>query len=192
VSEQAAAGAPREVATDATYVPAIPGLTQHGTTTDHTVYAPGDTVRLLTWWSYAGSTPLPPGSYTVFVRMDAREPRGWLYADAWQKPYRKVVERLNGKRWRIRASHRPLNGVVSPDQWQSGEVIEDRSIVPLPLNMAPGVYQVRIRMLRTPHYPNTTLQDYLSDEDAMSGRIVARVVIEEAAAGAGASHGGPQ
>lgn len=191
VSERAGTGAPEGLAADTTYIPAIPGLTQHGTTTDRTVYAPGDTVRLLTWWSYAGSTPLAPGSYTVFVRMDAREPSGWLYADAWQKPYRKVVERLTGKRWRIRASHRPLNGVLSPDQWQWGEIIEDRSILPLPPNMAPGVYQVRVRMLRLPHYPNTTLRDYLSDDDSMSGRIVARVVIEEAAA-AGASDGGPR
>jgi hypothetical protein len=168
-----AAGSAREAHED----PLIPRLAQLGTVTDRPVYAPGDTIRLVTWWSWAGGAPLPPGSYTVFVRLDGAEPRGVLYADAWQKPYRKVLEKLSGKKWRIRASHRPLNGVLSPDQWQPQEIVEDHSILVLPPDMAPGPYEVHVRMLRTPHYPNTHLRDYLSDDDAMNGPLVGRVVI---------------
>jgi hypothetical protein len=41
---------------------------------------------------------------------------------------------------------------------------------------------VHVRMLRTPHYPNTHLRDYLSDDDAMNGPVVGRIVIAPAGA----------
>ena len=160
--------------------PAIGGLHQHGTVTDRAAYAPGDTVRVVTWWSYDRSDPLPPGSYAVFVRLDGREPRGFLYADAWQKPYRKVVERLTGKKWRVRSSHRPLEGVFSPDLWRRFEVVEDRSTLILPPGTAPGDYELRVCMVRMPHYPNTRLADYLSDSDLFSGPVVGHVRVTEA------------
>jgi hypothetical protein len=158
----------------------IPGLRHHRTTTDRADYAPGDTVFIATWWSHDDSVALRPGSYAVFVRLDGQEPRGAFYSDLWEKPYRKLVERVTGKRWRVRTSHRPLNGIYGPDQWPPFTTVVDRSRLELPLNIAPGEYELRVRMVRMPHYPNTRLADYLSDDDLFSGPIVGRVSVREA------------
>jgi hypothetical protein len=154
-------------------------IVHHRTVSDRTAYAPGDTMRLTTWWSRTGSEAAAPGSYTVFVRLDGAEPRGLLYADAWQKPYRKLVERLSGRRWRARTSYRPLQGVFGPDQWRRFEVVEDASTFVLPRDLSPGDYELRVRMVRLPHYPNTRLRDYLRDDDFFSGPIVGQVRIRE-------------
>ena len=68
--------------------------------------------------------------------------------------------------------------MFAPDLWTPGLVVEDSSALALPANLAPGGYVVRVRMIREPHYPNTSLRDYLHDDDAFSGPVVGRVTIE--------------
>lgn len=153
----------------------------HGATTDRATYVLGDTLHLTSFWSAASGRKLRPGSYTVYVRLDGDEPRGFGYAEAWQKPYRKLVERLSGRKWRLRGSHRVLEGVWSPDQWRNSEIVADSMQILLPADLAPGAYEVRVKMLRLPHYPNTRLRDYLSDDDQLNGARVGTVRI----AGAG-------
>ena len=150
----------------------------HGAATDRAAYAPGDTVRVVSRWS-AGSEPIPAGSWTIFVRLDAHGYEGPLYSPAWQKPYRKAMERLRGRKWRVRESHRVLNGVWSPDQWRPGEVVVDSTMIVLPADVAPGRWGLTVRMTRLPHYPNTNLKDYLSDDDLFGGPVVATVDIAE-------------
>jgi hypothetical protein len=145
--------------------------------TDRSRYAPGDTVRVTTWWSTHAAKPLPPGSYTVFVRLDGPAPRGPLYHDLWQKPYRKLAERVTGRRWRVRESHRVTHGIFGPDLWRPSEVVADSTLVVLPPDVAPGPWVVRIRMLRLPHYPNSTPRDYLSDDDSFNGTAVDTVLV---------------
>ena len=70
-----------------------------------------------------------------------------------------------------------IDGVYAPDQWRPGEIIEDRYDVALPENLAPGAYDVRVKLVRTPHYPNTRLRDYLHDDDEFSGPIVGRLTV---------------
>ena len=82
--------------------------------------------------------------------------------------------------FRSRESHRILGGTRSPDQWLPFETVADSTAIPLPRDLAPGDYHVTVRMLRTPHYPNTRLVDYFSDADAMHGPAVARVTVEPA------------
>jgi hypothetical protein len=43
--------------------------------------------------------------------------------------------------------------------------------------MAPGAYDVGVALVRTPHYPNTSLADYLHDKDMFSGVVVGQVTI---------------
>ena len=150
---------------------------QHGTRIAPSA-APGDTLPVTTWWSLAADSTVMPGSYVVFLRLDARAmPHGPLWSPAWDKVYRKGLERWTGRRWRFRTTHHPLDGVFAPDLWRPGEIVEDRYDVALPPNLAPGDYDVRVRMVRVPHYPNTRLADYLHDDDGFSGPVVGRLTV---------------
>ncbi len=163
----------------ATVTPLADGLfLQYGTTSDRPAYAPGDTIQFVTHWALTPGQVARPGSYTVYVRLDGAEPRGPLYSDWWQKPYRKALERTTGRKWRARETHRPLNGVFAPDRWREGEIVADSSTFGVPRELAPGEYEVRVRMVRMPHYPNTRLRDYLSDDDLFNGPVVGHVTIE--------------
>jgi hypothetical protein len=136
--------------------------------------APGDTLELFTAWSLADSVRATPGSYAVYVRLDARAmPRGPLYSEAWDKPYRKVLEKVSGQRWRLRSAHRLLDGMCGPDEWRFGDLAIDRTWFVIPGNLALGTYDVGVALVRTPHYPNTRIADYLHDKDLFSGRVVA-------------------
>jgi hypothetical protein len=144
--------------------------------------APDDTLVLTTRWSLAGAPP-PAGSYAVYVRLDARDrPRAPLLAGAWDKPYRKFMERWTGWRWRLRTAHRPLEGAFGPDEWRPGEVVVDTTRIVVPANLAPGTYDVGVTLVRTPHYPNTRVADYLHDRDLFSGPVVGAVTIAPRAA----------
>lgn len=156
----------------------IGAFLQLGTRISHARAAPLDTLELTTYWSLAGADAPPAGNYTVYARLDARTlPRGPLYSRHWDKLYRKGLEAMTGKRWRIRASHHPLEGIYGPDQWRPGEVIEDRYQMVIPANLAPGTYDLGVSLVRTPHYPNTRLADYLHDADMFSGPVVGQVTV---------------
>jgi len=172
-------GAEEAARTIATVVPIEDGIfLQYGTTSARPTYAPGDTIGFVTRWALAPGRTARPGSWTVYVRLDGKEPRGPLYSDRWQKPYRKALERLTGHRWRARETHRPLNGVFGPDRWRAGEIVADSSTFAVPRELMPGDYEVRVCMVRTPHYANTRLRDYLSDDDQFNGPLVGHVRIE--------------
>src|SRR5689334_25268960 len=51
-------------------------------------------------------------------------------------------------RWRVRTTHRPLNGVYGPDEWGYDEIVRDEYDVALPRQAAPGAYDVRVRIDR--------------------------------------------
>ena len=44
-------------------------------------------------------------------------------------------------------------------------------------NVADGDYQVRIRMITHPHYPNVRLGDYLTEEDYLAGLEVGSLAV---------------
>lgn len=141
-------------------------------------FAPLDTLEVVTAWGLADSVAMPPGSYAIYVRLDAHAmPRGPLYADAWDKPYRKMLEKLSGRRWRVRSAQRLLDGAYGPDEWRHGDRVVDRTLIVIPPNLAPGDYDVGVAVVRTPHYPNTRLSDYLHDLDEFSGPVVGQVTI---------------
>lgn len=143
--------------------------------------APGDTlVAVCTWHA---PRPLRAGSYRVAIRFDrARPPE--LRAPAWlAKPARKLYEFRVHQRYRFRADHLPVDGAYGPDLWRADEWVADSAAVVVPGDVAPGDYQVQVRMLREPHYPNYRLRDFFLDDDYYSGPAVARLRVERRAKG---------
>src|SRR5262249_6228457 len=118
--------------------------------------AAGDTARFVSRWGLAQPGALPPGHYTVFVRLATPYPTGPGYVPAFDKVYRKLLESRTHVRYRVRTTHRPLNGVFGPDQWAFDEIVRDEYEVEIPRDAVPGTYDVHVRMVRTPHYANTT------------------------------------
>ncbi len=150
---------------------------EFGTQVPTTACAAGDTVRFVTLWGLARPGGVPAGHYEVYVRLETPYPTGPGYVRAFDKVYRKALEAITHRKWRVRTTHRPLNGVYGPDQWRYDDVVRDEYEVALPREAVPGAYEVRLRMLRVPHYVNTTLTDYVSDRDAFEGTLVARITI---------------
>jgi len=95
--------------------------------------------------------------------------------EAVSKVWRKLVERVRHERYRFRADHLPTNGDYGVDRWAADEVVRDPFRVVVPGDVAPGTYAVRVCMVRQPHYPNLELRDLLSDDDLLSGVVVAQL-----------------
>jgi hypothetical protein len=148
----------------------------HGVRLARDVLAHGDTLEAVALWR--ATETLSPGSYSVAVRLDRPLPEGFRPPAFLGKPWRKLVEKLRGERYRIRSNHLPAGGAYGVDRWRPDEVVQDPFQVPIPRDAAPGDYVLRIRMFRQPHYPNYRLSDWFFDEDLFSGVAVARVRIE--------------
>jgi hypothetical protein len=132
---------------------------------------PGDTVSAEAWWRGSSAPRLPPGSYIVAVRLDRDAPLARVPAFV-AKPVRKVIERLRGERYRLRADHLPVGGEYGVDLWRGDQLVRDRFDFVVPRDAAAGEYTVRVRMLVQPHYPNYRLSDYFFEDDYYSGRPV--------------------
>lgn len=153
--------------------PGLPAL--HGVRLASASLVPGDTLRAVALWR--SPAPAVPGSYKVAVRLDRPLPEGFRPPAFLGKPWRKLLEKLNGERYRIRSNHLPVGGAYGVDLWGADEVVLDGFDTPIPRDTAPGDYVLRIRMFRQPHYPNYRLSDWFFDEDLFSGVPVATVHI---------------
>lgn len=141
----------------------------------------GDTLLAVCTWH----APRPPraGSYKVAMRFDRARPAD-LRSPAWlAKPARKLYESRTGARYRFRVDHLPVNGAYGPDLWRPNEWIADTVTVVVPADAAPGDYEVQVRMLREPHYPNYRFGDFFFDRDYYSGPAVARLRVLPRAGG---------
>lgn len=142
---------------------------------------PGDSlVAVCTWHA---PRPLAAGSYSVALRFDRPMPGDFRAPAGMAKPARKLYESRAGRRYRFRADHLPVNGAFGPDLWRAGEWIADSAVVHVPLDVAPGDYEVQVRMIREPHYPNYRLGDFLLDRDYYSGVPVGSLRVAPAAPG---------
>ncbi len=134
------------------------------------VAAPGDTVRGAIVWRVLER--LTPGSYQVAVRFDRPLPGGFV-PPAWvSKPVRKLIEGLRHERYRFRADHLPVGGEYGVDLWTPDQAVRDSFWLLVPRDVADGDYQVRVRMIRQPHYSNLRLSDYFFDNDYFAGLSV--------------------
>jgi hypothetical protein len=137
--------------------------------------APGDTVRgLIRWMGEGGHAP---GSYQAIVRFDRGDLGGWTPPRMFGKPARKLLEKLRHQRYRFRESHLPVRGTYGVDLWRAGDVVSDSFQVVVPPDAAPGVYDVRVGMIRQPHYPNLRVSDYFFDDDSFAGALAGRIEV---------------
>ncbi len=132
-----------------------------------TVLEPGDTLAATALWHARAS--LPAGSYLVAVRLDRPLPPGFRPPAFVGKPWRKLLEKLRGERYRLRSNHVPVGGAYGVDEWRPTEVVRDSFRMVIPQDAAPGTYTLGLRMLRVPHYPNYHVSDWFFDHDLFSG-----------------------
>ena len=64
------------------------------------------------------------------------------------------------------------------DLWTPDQVVRDSFTLTVPQDVADGAYQMGIRMLVGPHYPNLRLSDYFMDRDYFTGLEVGRFVVK--------------
>jgi hypothetical protein len=129
--------------------------------------APGDTVHGVADWR--APARMAPGAYSVAVRFDRPLPGTFRPPAPIGKPARKVIERLNGERYRFREDHIPVGGAYGVDLWTPDQAVRDSFTVVVPPDVADGAYRVGIRMLVQPHYANYRLRDWFFDDDIYSG-----------------------
>ena len=157
----------------------------HGLVVWPHVVAPGDTVHAVAVWR--ALRPATPGSYSVVVRLDRPLPGGLRPPSVIGKPVRKLIERLRGERYRLRSDHLPLGGAYGVDLWRAEEVVRDSFELVIPSVAAEGRYELRIKMMRQPHYHNLRLSDYFLDEDVFSGLPAGWVEVERPGTAKGAA-----
>jgi hypothetical protein len=163
-----------------TGTPALMGFAQ-----DRRSAAPGDTLHMVITWR-GGTRPAPPASWQVAVRFDTPVPG--MHAPRWAaKPVRKLIERSRHERYRFRADHLPAGGAYGVDLWRADEAVRDSFVVVVPEDAAPGRYDVSVRLLRQPHYPNYRLSDYFFEDDYYAGARVSTLDVRRGPAMAGGS-----
>lgn len=90
---------------------------------------------------------------------------------------RVVRDALRGERTRARIGFAPGDGFLSPNDWPRGRSVEDTSELRVPPSLAPGVYDVRIELVRVPFFPNARPSDFLSGPAAGRGHPIGRITI---------------
>jgi hypothetical protein len=130
--------------------------------------APGDTLRGSFCWraSDTVSFGLP---LELTIRIDTDFPRGRWYREWYGKQYRRTAERRRGVFFRYTWNERLRSGFSCPDRWGAGEPVRQEFSLVLSRWMAPGRYDIRVKIRRVPYLPNRRLADYLSNDDSMQG-----------------------
>ncbi|MGD1048413.1 MAG: hypothetical protein ABR899_06640 [Candidatus Krumholzibacteriaceae bacterium] len=140
---------------------------------DRTEAAPGDTVGVDITWVAAEHCPL--SSYVAYLRFETDFPKNVLYRESWGKPYRKIIEKAEGHRYRFRIDFQPFGGIVPPDDWPLLREMHDRVRVEIPRDVSPGTYTIFLKMADRPQYPNYVLRDILTDDDFYRGAAVTTI-----------------
>ncbi len=151
----------------------VAGIRIKAASPDRTEASPGDTVVIDIVWVATGRCPL--SSYIAYLRFETDFPKNALFRDSWGKPYRKILERANGRRYRFRIDFQPFGGIVPPDTWPPLREMSDRVIVGIPRDVSPGPYTIFLKMADLPQYPNYVLQDILTDDDFYRGAAMAAI-----------------
>ncbi len=136
---------------------------------------PGDSLTLETVWRRIA--PLPPGLYVVEASLAARPPRDALYRPEYGKLYRRVREAWTRERRWAESNHLPADGLWPPETWPQGELVREAYSFPVPEDLQPGVYELRLRFRRLAHHPNRRIEEYWREDAAVWGPPVARVEV---------------
>ena len=130
----------------------------------------GDSVAVVLDWH--SPQPLPAGSYEAVLHFDGPRPPGFAPPGWCAWPARKVLERLRHERYAFDIHRPPVSGAYGVDLWRPAEVVRDSFWFSIPSDAAPGEYRMDVRMLRSPHYPNYRLADFVSDRENLNAAPV--------------------
>ncbi|MDI6809215.1 MAG: hypothetical protein QME66_09575 [Candidatus Eisenbacteria bacterium] len=114
----------------------------------------------------------------VFVRFDTEFRKGALYRQSYGKLYRKLLERKLGRLFRFREDHIPVSGMFPPKRWPLGKIVVDNFSVNVPKTLAPGLYDMKVKLSAEPVLPNLPLKDLFVEEDYFSGAKTGVILIE--------------
>jgi hypothetical protein len=145
------------------------------------VAAPGDNLTGVARWHAA--RPADAGAWRVSVRFDRSLPAGFAPPAFIGKPARKLLERLRHERYGFSVDHLPARGDYGLDLWRADEVVQDSFALQVPPDAAEGTYQVEVRMLRQPHYPNLRLSEWFFDRDHHPGVPAGCLVVSRGRSG---------
>ena len=145
---------------------------------DNYLVGSGDTIAGHFCWkaSREASFGLP---LDVVIRIDAAFPKGALYRDWYGKQYRRIIERRSGGYYRFTWRTRLMSGPAYPDMWEAGRPVRQDFALPLPVSVAPGPYEVRVKVIRASYLENRSAADYLSNDDSLQGVPVGMIYLRE-------------
>jgi hypothetical protein len=146
--------------------------------------AAGDTLGMSLVWRCLSELP-EEDVYKMFVRMETPFPRGRFFNRAYEKPYRKALEGRLHKKFRFRSDVDPESLDYPLHLWKKGDVVLHSVRVPVPSDVQPGAYSVKVNLKRTTPGTNFSLSDYFTDEDFYSGVEVGTVLVRPEANAAG-------
>lgn len=111
------------------------------------------------------------------IRIETGFPKGRCYRDWYGKQYRRHLERSAGVFYRHTWSELLVDGLALPDQWEPGRLVRQDFALAVPEWMAPGRYEFRVKISRTPYLPNRTVADYLSNDDSFEGTRAGTITV---------------
>jgi len=116
--------------------------------------------------------------YLIHVRFNREDyPKGPFWREGYAKPYRKILERIRGERYRFRADRYPAEEGTPATRWPLGQAVVDSFVVPVAVDLAPGRYEVGISLNRRPVGGDLDFKDFLSDHDRYEGVKIGSVEI---------------
>jgi hypothetical protein len=114
----------------------------------------------------------------VTIRLDGSAPGRERHRAWYGKQYRRFVERSRKVFYRATWTERLRAGGVDPDLWTPGEAVRQRFALPIPRALAPGAYELRIKVRRIPYLPVRTVADYLSNDDSQQGTAIGMIYVQ--------------
>jgi hypothetical protein len=114
----------------------------------------------------------------VTIRLDGSRRGGERHRAWYGKQYRRLVERSRKVFYRATWTERLRAGGVDPDLWTPGEAVRQRFVLPIPPALAPGAYELRIKVRRIPYLPVRTVADYLSNDDSQQGTAIGMIYVQ--------------
>ena len=114
----------------------------------------------------------------VTIRLDGSVRAGERHGAWYGKQYRRFVERSRKVFYRATWTERLRAGGVDPDLWPPGEIVRQGFALPIPHALAPGAYELRIKVRRIPYLPVRTVADYLSNEDSQQGTAIGMIYVQ--------------
>ncbi len=114
----------------------------------------------------------------IVIRLDGSGAAGAGHDGWYGKQYRRYVERKRGVLYRSTWTERLRSGAAYPDLWRGDEPVRQDFALAIPRGMAPGTYELRVKVRRVPYLPVRTVADYLENKDSAQGTAIALVYLQ--------------